>query len=701
MAKNEELKNLIVEIGVEELPARFAKSALTELERLAADGLEDARLSFERVRTWGTPRRLAVWVEGLAPVQSEHTSKVAGPPTKIAFDGDGNPTKAAVGFAKGAGVSVEDLSFEETEKGEYVYAEVREEGRPALDVLPGCIASWIEGLSFPKTMVWNDTGFRFARPIRWILSLLGDAPVPVGVAGISSSGETRGRRFVSGKIVVPSAERYTEVLRESGVIVDHMERRRIIKEGLESEASKLGGSPLEDEGLLDEVVFLVELPTVVSGSFDPSFTGMPKDVVVTAMREHQRYFAVNGPDGDLLPHFITVLNVGPESVAEAMKGNERVLEARLADARFYWDLDTKKSFDVLLDGLKGVVWHEGLGTLYDKSQRLKALAGVMADSWCPAKREAVERAALFCKADLASEMVKDGKEFTGLQGAIGGEYARKWGEPPEVAEAIRDHYLPRFAGDRIPRSIQGAVLSVADRVDNIAGGFAAGKIPTGSEDPYALRRAANGVIRILLELKLHASMGDVFRESCRLIESFETAQGKDLLKDVLHYWVSRGDALFAERGVPYDIADAVLSVGFDDPIDAWKRCEALMKFRADESFAALVIGFKRAANILKNNEEGLGLTLDQKDLEEEAERELLGSTESAWKGVEEALSRSGYEDVISTQLGLRPAIDRFFDDVLVMDPDDELRARRLAILRRVHALFLKTWDLSKIALEAQ
>jgi len=323
----------------------------------------------------------------------------------------------------------------------------------------------------------------------------------------------------------------------------------------------------------------------------------------------------------------------------------------------------------------------------------------MAEGWCPEQKARVERAASLCKADLASEMVKDGKEFTGLQGAIGGEYAREWGETSEVAQAIKEHYLPRFAGDAVPQSVPGAILSIADRVDNIVGGFAAGKIPTGSEDPYALRRAANGIIRILLELKLYGSMTALFRQSCELIGPFGAADGERLLKDVLDYWVSRGDAYFAEKDVPYDIADAVLSVSFDDPIDAWKRCQALVKFRADENFPALVIGFKRAANILRDTDDGADVTPAVEMLREEAERELLGETENAGGRVEAALRETDYDEVISTQLGLRPAIDRYFDDVLVMDPDQKLRAIRLSILRKVHALFLKTWDLSKIALE--
>jgi glycyl-tRNA synthetase beta chain len=699
MPEKGNLKSLLVEVGVEELPAGFVAAALDEMKRLAAAGLSETRLSFGGIQVWGTPRRLAIKVDGLAALQTDLASKVVGPPRKIAFDAEGKPTKAAVGFARGAGVSVEDLRFEQTGKGEYVYAEVHEKGRPAMEVLPGCIVSWIEGVTFPKTMFWNDTGFRFARPIRWLLAMLDDRHVPFSIAGVSSSNETWGHRFLGGRIRVPSADKYAELLRGSGVIVDQSERRRIVEEGIEREASKLGGRPIEDPELLEEVTFLVELPTVVSGSFNPSHTEMPKDVVVTAMREHQRYFAVVADDGSLLPHFIAVLNVSPGAVSAATKGNERVLEARLADARFYWDIDIKKSFEALLEGLKGVIWHEGLGSLFDKTQRIKTLAGTMAGSWCPDRKSQVERAALLCKADLASEMVRDGKEFTGLQGSIGGEYAREWGESPEIAEAIKEHYLPRFAGDRIPQTVPGAIVAIADRVDNIVGGFAAGKIPTGSEDPYALRRAANGIIRILLEMGLHASMTALFNESCRLMESFGVAGGERLLGEVLGYWVSRGDAYFAEKDVPYDIADAVLSVSFDDPIDAWKRCEALMKFRSDESFPALVIGFKRAANILKNTEEGIGLIPDAVTLAEEAERELMGACEDAWNRVDAALSRTDYDGVISTQLGLRPAIDRFFDGVLVMDPDDGVRARRLAILRRVHALFLKAWDLSKIALE--
>jgi glycyl-tRNA synthetase beta chain len=693
------VEDLLVEIGVEELPARFVRPALEQLQANAVSGLKEARLESRRVLGFATPRRLAVIVEGLSAHQEHDTSVLTGPPVKVAFDAEGAPTKAAEGFARRAGVPVGALTTVRTPSGEYLRAEVHDEGRPAVDVLPGVIVSWVQGLSFQKNMVWNDAGFRFARPIRWLLAILGGRPIEVEIAGLRSGVHTWGHRFLSGEVEIPSADRYVDLLRDAGVIVDQDERRKIIEEGLGREAARLGGRAVDDERLLEEVTFLVELPTVVAGAFDPSHTSMPRDVVVTAMREHQRYFAVEREDGSLLPNFITVLNTGPEAVEGSIRGNERVLEARLADARFYWDLDLGKSFEGLMEGLKGVGWHADFGTLFDKSKRLAALASSVAEKWCPESKPGVERAAFLCKADLASDMVKDGKEFTGLQGSIGGEYALRWGEPPEVVQAIREHYLPRFAGDVIPESIGGAAVSVADRVDNVVGGFGAGKAPTGSEDPYALRRAANGVIRILLERELHISMLELFSLSCGLMKDYLGDRGESVLSDVLQFWVTRGDAYFGEREVPYDIADAVLSVSFDDPVDSWKRCRALMRFRPDESFPALVIGFKRAANILRDNDEGIGLDLRQEALSHEAERSLLSAVERASALVEEALAATDYESAIQTQLGLRPAIDSFFDDVLVMDKDPAVRATRLALLRRVHSLFLKTWDLSKIALE--
>jgi glycyl-tRNA synthetase beta chain len=692
--------DLLVEIGVEELPARFAPKALADLESIVMRSFEDLRLAHGPVRVLGTPRRLAVIVEDVASGQEDSSSVVMGPPKKVAFDADGAPTKAAIGFAKGAGVEVGDLGVKDTGKGEYLYAEVHQVGAPAPEVLPAAIASWVESLAFPKSMVWLDSGFRFARPIRWLVALLGGEALRVEVAGIRSGVTTWGHRFIHGEIEIASAGEYVEALRGAGVIVDQDERRTLIEDGLERVCSELGGAPVGDEGLLNEVVFLVELPTVVAGSFDPSYADMPRDVVATAMKEHQRYFAVQKEDGTLLPNFVTVLNTAPEAVAGAIRGNERVLEARLADAKFYWDLDTGKSFEELLEGLGEVTWHAGFGTLRDKSNRLSDLAAFLAESWAPGSKDLVERAALYCKADLASDMVKDGKEFTGLQGAIGGEYAAAWGEPAEMGGAIRDHYMPRFATDALPESIEGVILSVADRVDNIAGGFAAGVAPTGSEDPYALRRAANGIIRMLLERELHISMAGLFERSCDLLGEY-VGDGRGGLLDELHdYWVSRGDSYFAEKDVPYDIADAVLSVSFDDPVDSWSRCRALMSFRQDEDFSALVIGYKRAANILKKTEEGAGLEIGLDQLSEDAERGLFEAAETASLAVEKALSRADYESAIQSQLRLRPAIDKFFDDVMVMDKDPDVRCLRLGILRRVQAIFLKTWDLSRIALEA-
>ncbi len=690
--------DLLVEIGVEELPARFMRPALDGLKSIVESGLADARLGFDSVRVLGTPRRLALIVSALDHRQRDRVSTAVGPPRKVAFDADGAPTKAALGFARGAGVDVGELKVKRTEKGEYLYAEVEEKGAPAMEVLPGAIASWIEKLGFPKTMVWNEDGTRFARPIRRLLVLLGDRAVPVEAAGVVSGRSTRGHRFLGDEIEIPSAGDYVELLRKAGVVVDQGERRAAIEEGLARESARLGGRVVKDEGLLEEVTFLVELPTVVAGGFDPSHTDMPRDVVVTAMREHQRYFAVERDDGSLLPSFLTVLNTSHEAVPVSIKGNERVLEARLADARFYWDLDLGKKFDDLLEGLKGVVWHADFGTLFDKSLRLKDLASVMAERWCPDEKHLVERAALVCKADLASDMVKDGKEFTGLQGAIGGEYALRWGENPVVAEAIREHYLPRFAGDSLPDSIGAAVVGIADRVDNIVGGFAAGRAPTGSEDPYALRRAANGIIRILLEKELHVSMVDLFQLSFEQVRSYVDG-GEGLLRDIFDFWVSRGDSYFSDRGIPYDIADAVLCVSFDDPVDSWNRCLALGGFREEESFSALVIGFKRAGNILRGTQEGLDVEIDPGALAQGAERRLFEKADRAQGEVAAAVAAGDYERAIEIQLALRPAIDEFFDEVLVMDEDPQVRSTRLAILRKVHALFLDAWDLSKIALE--
>ena len=685
-------RDLLFEIGVEEMPASYVPPAVEQLGRALGEVLSGARLGYASVRTLATPRRLAAIVTGLAESQEERKRVVVGPPARIAFAEDGSPTKAAKGFARSQGVGVSDLEI----VGEYVQVEVTDEGRPAGDVMPDCLVEVIGSIGFPKTMRWGPAE-RFARPIRWLVAVLGRTVLEFEYAGVTAARVTYGHRFWSdGPLEIADAADYERVLAGSHVIADHGERREAIARELAAVAkSECGGRHVADDELLDEVTHLVEYPTVFAGRFDESFLGLPRDVIVAALKGHQRYFAVESDDGALLPHFLCVSNTPPDHIDVIREGNERVLVSRLDDAAFYWAEDTRTSLESKVDSLRSVVWLEGLGSLYDKTERMGELAGWIAARLGESDREATARAARLAKVDLVTEMVKDGKEFTELQGTMGREYALASGEPQSVAVAIYEHYLPRFAGDDLPGSRIGTILSIADKIDSIVGCFSAGLVPTGSQDPYALRRQAIGIVRMIDEKGLALSLADLVNEAGR---AHGVDDGGELAESVLDFFRQRARVFYIDAGYAYDLVDAVLEASLDRLSGVRPRLTALSHFRENEDFAGLVIGARRVMNILKGQPEH---RYTAAALVEPSSRALEKARSRAAGDVEKAIAGGDFDRAVKELLRLRKPIDDFFDDVMVMVEDEELRSVRLGLLGEVRGLFLRIADFARVVLEGE
>jgi glycyl-tRNA synthetase beta chain len=690
---------LLLEIGCEEIPAGFIAPALEELAALARGGLEDARLQHGTVRTLGTPRRLTLIVEGVAARQEDRIREVTGPATRVAFDAAGQPTQAAKGFAKSAGVPVEALERVTTPKGEYLLARVDEKGAAATEVLPARLADWITSLHFPKTMHWNGPG-RFARPVRWILALLGGRTLEFEAFGVASGHRTRGHRILApGWLPIPAPGAYETALHEAGVIADPEARRARIREELARSAATLSGRAVEDDELIDEVANLVEWPEAVAGSFDVAYLKLPRPVIVTAMRAHQRYFAVEGPDGALLPHFIMIRSGRGPGAEEIRRGTQIVLRARLEDARFYWDNDLKGGLEAKLPLLRGIVWHERLGTVQDRSERLVVLVEDLARRLAPKSLVAAKRAALLCKADLASEMVRSGKEFASLQGIIGGEYAAASGESMEVAQAIREHYRPEGPSDPIPYTPEGKLVALADKIEATTGGLRAGLEVSGSQDPFGLRRAGNGIVRILVESEWRLDVLD----AARFMEgSYDKAGIPPGDPDrFAEFWKQRAASALEDYGISSETAAAVLAVRPGDPVDLLARARAIEDIRKTPDFEGVLIGYRRAANILRSvppAEISVGQPLAERAeaFGERAEADLHLETKMARQAVETYLQGDlpDYGAVLRHLLGLRPAIDRFFDAVMVMVDDPVARKRRLGLLEAVRQTFLRIADFS-------
>lgn len=682
-------KDLLLEIGTEEIPAKFMPGALAQLESVAKNKLEANRISFSNIRAVGTPRRLALIVRQVSEKQADRRSENKGPAVKIAYDEKGVPTKAALGFARSQGVDVSQL----VTKDGYVYAIVEEAGRPVQEILPVLLPEIILALSFPKNMRWGNLDLRFVRPIRWLVALYGNEVVPFTLAGVASGNVTRGHRFLSkGPVVISSPDDYFAKLAEHHVMVDQEVRRRVIREQVENIAVSQGGVASIDEELLEEVVYLVEYPTALAGRFEEKYLSLPPEAVITPMREHQRYFPVFGKDGKLLPVFITVRNGGADYIDIVRHGNERVLKARLADAQFFFTEDQKIPLAERVEKLKTIVFQEGLGTLYDKTLRLERLAAGIARKVGLPEREipVIERSAYLAKADLVTGMVY---EFTELQGIMGREYARLSGEPEAVAQAIFEHYLPRFAGDKLPVSPAGRVVGIADKLDNIVATFSRGLIPTGSQDPYALRRQALGIVNILIDAKYHLSVTEMVQHAMDLLGIHDHDRRVKLTDDIGDFFRLRIKNILAEEGMRHDMIDAVIAVGTDDLYDAWLRAKALALEGGTMAMQRAVQAFTRAGNLAKN---ATTETIDPSLFTAAAEHELYQAYLNARQTVAEKLAVRDYAGVLKVMAEMAGPIDAFFGAVMVMVEDMAVRNNRLALLQAIASLTANVADLSKI-----
>jgi glycyl-tRNA synthetase beta chain len=706
-------RDLLFEIGVEELPAGYVPPALDQLERAVRAGLQELRLAFDDVVTYGTPRRLTVFVADVSDRQRDHEEDAMGPAARVAFDAEGKPTKALLGFCAGKGVEVSAVRRVETPKGEYVAVTVKHVGRPAAEVLPGLLGAIAPKLAFPKTMRWDGGDYRFGRPVRWLVALLGDQVLPVQAFGLVAGRVSYGHRFLHpGTVEIPSPRRYVEALQGVYVLADQRARKLAIEEQVAKVAVARGGRVVADEELVDINNYLVEWPTALDGSFAPQYLDLPREVIVTALREHQRFHAIEASDGTLLPGFLTVRNGDARGLDRVRKGNEDVLVARLEDAKFYWDTDGRHAPSDVVEKLASVVWMEGLGSLRDKAARLESLTGWLAERVAPGAKTDAARAALLCKTDLLSEMIGSGKEYASLEGIMGGHYARKAGESEAVATAIAEHYRPRGAGDALPATEAGSLLALADKLDHVAGAFVAGKSPSGSEDPYGVRRAANGAVRIVLEKHFALDLRAAAMEMTRgFFANDSDLPQAEIMKRLGEFLRSRVDTALEERGVAYDTREAALEAriqmggvtrpGWCDAADALVRARALGEFRGDPNFAPLVVLYKRVANILKAATETLPAELDRARLAEPAERSLLAALDAARTRTAPLWEKKAYAEIIPALLEMESVIHGFFDHVMVNVDDAAVRLNRLRLLSEVRELFGRGWDLSKVVVEGE
>jgi len=680
---------LFLEIGTEEIPAGFLTPARKDLERLLRKEFDAAGLAYGAIRAFATPRRIAIAVADLAKETPRQELNLTGPSVKVAFDADGNPTKAGQGFARSNGVDPSELGRIETEKGTYVCINKVIEGKPTTDLLPEMLAKAVNGLPFKKSMRWKDLDVRFARPVHWLVALYGGAVVPFAFGNLTSGDKSRGHRFMAPEeFAVTGCDQWLSELEKRFVIADQEKRKALIAEGVRQAAEQVGGQVNLDEKLLDEITYLVEDPTPVAGGFEQEYLQLPRELLVTSMREHQRYFTVSDGDGKLLPNFITVSNTRAEDLSVVAKGNERVLRARLSDAMFFWKEDQKVKLESRLEALKKVVYQQKLGTSYEKVMRFTAIARSLAEKFEPEALALTERAALLAKCDLETGMVY---EFPELQGVMGREYARLEGENERVALAIYEHYLPIEAGGDLPTDNVGAFVSLADKIDTICGCFGVGLIPTGSADPYALRRSAIGVLNILQAKGFRLSLVELVGQSVELLGEKLTRPAEEVKADVLNFFRGRFQNM---QEAPADVVDAVLSAGFDDPLDARARVAALAALKGQADFEPLAVAFKRVVNIIKG---GVAEEVDPARFEKQCEGDLLAAQQLAAQKVAEQVASGDYAAALQTIAGLRPAVDAFFDGVMVMAEDEAVKTNRLALLTRVAELFTGIADFARIA----
>lgn len=715
------MEKLLFEIGTEEIPAKFMPGILKQLKELAAVKMQELRIPFEDITVYGTPRRMAFIAGGVAETQADVVVEAKGPSVKIAYV-SGAPSKAAQGFARGQGVDVKDLVVRDN----YVYAVKHLAGQPVVELLPGLLMDILTSLSFPKTMRWADYEFRFVRPIRWMVALFGDQIIPVEICGVKSGKFSMGHRFmqqslkaaaesqgllsaalskvgnkvysalagVKGAVEIPSPGDYKKVMYDNFVMVDQDERRALILQQIKDLAAQNGGEAEINEDLLEEVNYLVEWPTALCGKFEEKFLSLPKECIITPMREHQRYFPVLDEDGNLLNKFITVRNGGSEHLDIVTHGNERVLRARLSDAEFFFNEDRAIKLEDRLEKLKTVSFQEGLGNMYDKSERLVKMAEMLRFAInTPVDEEELRRCALLCKTDLVTGMVI---EFTELQGVMGREYALLDGEKPEVATGIFEHYLPRFAGDALPATTIGRIVGIGDKLDNICATFSRGLAPTGSQDPYALRRQALGVINILLDANYHISLAKIIAGTLYLLDIKPEETGK-LVPQIMEFFKQRLRNLLMDQGIRYDVIDAVFAdKRNDDMVDLAVRCKALADYVEAGNAEPLVQVSVRVSNLCKKIEKEVAISGAL--FKDESENKLHEVVAAVSKEIIPEIVLYDYAAVLKAGEKVIEPVNAFFDNVMVMDEDENVKNNRLAMLEEVRGIVNAVGDLSLLVL---
>lgn len=686
-------RDLLIELGTEELPPKALKKLIKAFESGIKQGLEKAELSFDSIRSYAAPRRMAVVVDGLQERQEDRMVERRGPAVKAAFDDDGNPTRAVQGFARSCGVEVEELGKLETDKGAWLVFKKQQTGAEADSLIPEILQQSLNDLPIPKRMRWSDLPGEFVRPVHWLVLLFGDEVIPVDLLGVTSGRESRGHRFHHPETIrIQSAQTYAPQLETEGhVLVDMTARREAIHGQVLELATKLGGEAVLNEGLLDEVTGLVEWPVALSGSYDKRFLELPAEALISSMEEHQKYFAVRDKSGDLLPYFITICNIESRDPAQVIAGNERVILPRLSDSAFFWETDRKRPLADRQEQLKTIVFQNKLGTVFDKSARVAKLAAVIATE-IGGDAQLAERAALLAKCDLVTEMVG---EFPDLQGIMGRYYARLDGEHDDVAEALDEQYLPRFAGDKLPQTASGQAVSLAEKLDTLVGLFGIGQPPTGVKDPFALRRAALGVLRIVIENNLDVDLSALLEQAQQGFDNQLTE--KEVTAQVMQYFFDRLRGYAQDKGFKADVFEAVLAVKSTRPLDFMQRLTAVAEFRQLEQAEALAAGNKRIGNILrKNDAEGDAGTIDNSLLIEPAEQALAKKLAIVTSAVEPLMAKADYAGVLNTLAEMRETVDGFFDEVMVMADDLTIRANRLSLLNQTRALFLGVADISHL-----
>jgi len=697
-------RDLLLEVGAEEIPASFILPALEDLKRILTERMGAARLKHGELRTYGTPRRLAVWVKDIADSGEDVTSEKLGPSVKAAFDKDGKPTVAATKFAESLKVPVSELGRSQTPKGEYLSAKVQEMGRPAQEILAEALHAAVHGINFRKSMRWGDVDMAFARPVQWLVALLGTDVLPVVFGDVKSGRTTHGHRFLApGPIELARPADYEAALEKAHVVADVAKRRAMLLEKVNAVAKGTGGQLLEDESLVEQVTNLVELPSPTRLVTDERHLDLPAEVLVQEMKSHQRYFSLTDAKGKLLPRFIAVSNTPVRDEKLSLRGYERVLRSRLADGRFFFDEDRKAPLETRVEKLARVVWQGQLGSYAEKVERFRTLGVWLAEQSGKAQHRAtIERAATLAKADLVTGMVG---EFPELQGVMGREYARAGGEPEAVALAIFEHYLPRNANDSLPTQDAGAFIGLADRLDTLCGIFAIGKGPTGAADPFGLRRACLAIINIVLERGYRFSMSAAVDQALKLLEpkiaNLKRKPGEAAPREqVLEFFRGRLKSLWSES-YRTDVVEAVLAVGFDDMVAARKRLEALSGLVGRADFTPLAVAFKRVVNIVEKQGKDVAKGQTNPDkFRDEPERNLHTAFTQARGKVAEYLKTDDFSGALKEITSLKPAVDTFFDKVTVMAEDKDLRENRVRFLVEIGTLFNQVADFSKIQAEA-